>query len=291
MISVSGQMKLGSGFVFAIQCHNESGAADDADSLPTVRVYKQDGVSEPTFVSTASAAKLDDVNTLGTYYYAFTPTTTTGCWIVHISATVDSVTSVHVSTFVLGTNTIDDVHDDLETVDDYLDTEMAALLLLAQTNGVAIDWNKVVNPGSTVDLSDTAINLCDTTTTNTDMRGTDNAATEAKQDTMQTAIDGITGSLTINEPIGAGVFNSASNTLTCLGWLTLNGRRVASPTDCQIDIYDEDGTQVGSSLTSSSADAQGVFKVSGTFNLDSVAIYYGVIEIDTYVNDFAIIIL
>jgi hypothetical protein len=44
------------------------------------------------------------------------------------------------------------------------------------TGAAGIDWANVENPGTTVDLSATDINLVDTTTTNTDMRGTDSAA-------------------------------------------------------------------------------------------------------------------
>jgi hypothetical protein len=44
------------------------------------------------------------------------------------------------------------------------------------TGAVGIDWANVEGQGTTVDLSATDINLVDTTTTNTDMRGTDNAA-------------------------------------------------------------------------------------------------------------------
>lgn len=44
------------------------------------------------------------------------------------------------------------------------------------TGGAAgVDWGNVENASTSVDLSATAISLCDTVTTNTDMRGTDNA--------------------------------------------------------------------------------------------------------------------
>lgn len=54
---------------------------------------------------------------------------------------------------------------------------VAARTLDVTTGGAAgIDWGNVENPTTTVDLSATDINLVDTCTTNTDMRGTDNAA-------------------------------------------------------------------------------------------------------------------
>jgi hypothetical protein len=60
---------------------------------------------------------------------------------------------------------------------------------------VGIDWANVENKGSVVDLSATDINLVDTTTTNTDMRGTDNAAlasvcTEARLSELDAATGG-----------------------------------------------------------------------------------------------------
>lgn len=44
------------------------------------------------------------------------------------------------------------------------------------TGAAGIDWANVENPTTAVDLSATDIQLCDTVTTNTDMRGTDSAA-------------------------------------------------------------------------------------------------------------------
>lgn len=44
------------------------------------------------------------------------------------------------------------------------------------TGAAGIDWGNVENPTTAVDLSATDIQLCDTTTTNTDMRGTNSAA-------------------------------------------------------------------------------------------------------------------
>lgn len=51
------------------------------------------------------------------------------------------------------------------------------------TGEAGVDWANVGGQGTAVDLSATAINLCDTTTTNTDMRGTDNALLAASAPT------------------------------------------------------------------------------------------------------------
>jgi hypothetical protein len=63
----------------------------------------------------------------------------------------------------------------------YLQPTTAGRTLDVTAGGCAgIDWANVEAPTTTVDLSNTSINLCDTVTTNTDMRGTDSAATAAE---------------------------------------------------------------------------------------------------------------
>ena len=61
------------------------------------------------------------------------------------------------------------------------------------TGAAGIDWGNVENKTTVNDLSATDIQLCDTVTTNTDMVGTDNAATAANLATAQTDLDTITG--------------------------------------------------------------------------------------------------
>jgi hypothetical protein len=56
------------------------------------------------------------------------------------------------------------------------ETTAGNTLDVTATGAAGIDWGNIENKGSTVDLSATDINLVDTTTTNTDMRGTDSAA-------------------------------------------------------------------------------------------------------------------
>jgi hypothetical protein len=74
-----------------------------------------------------------------------------------------------------------------------------------------VDWANVESQGSTVDLSATDIQLCDTVTTNTDMRGTDSAATAAaltthdgKLDTVDANIDTLVGRITLTGTANAG---------------------------------------------------------------------------------------
>lgn len=56
-------------------------------------------------------------------------------------------------------------------------TRIAQTLNLTASGNIGIDWANVENPTTVVDLSATDINLVDTCTANTDMRGTDGANT------------------------------------------------------------------------------------------------------------------
>lgn len=67
------------------------------------------------------------------------------------------------------------------------------------TGAAGIDWGNVENASTSVDLSATSINLCDTVTTNTDMRGTDSAllASSAPANFGDLAITVTTGRVTV----------------------------------------------------------------------------------------------
>lgn len=88
---------------------------------------------------------------------------------------------------------------------------------VTSTGAAGIDWANVENQSTSVDLSATAINLCDTVTTNTDMRGTDNAflAASAPTNFGDLAITATTGRVTVgtnNDKSGY----SISGTITTL---------------------------------------------------------------------------
>lgn len=55
------------------------------------------------------------------------------------------------------------------------DTKIPQTLNLTASGNIGIDWANIENPTTAVDLSGTDIQLCDTVTTNSDMRGTDSA--------------------------------------------------------------------------------------------------------------------
>jgi len=63
------------------------------------------------------------------------------------------------------------------------DTKIPQTLNLTASGNIGIDWANVENPTTAVDLSATDIQLCDTVTTNTDMRGTDSALLAASAPT------------------------------------------------------------------------------------------------------------
>lgn len=80
------------------------------------------------------------------------------------------------------------------------------------TGAVGIDWANVEGQATSVDLSATTINLVNTTTTNTDMRGTDNAllASNAPTNFSDLAITAASGQVTVgtnNDKTGYSVAN------------------------------------------------------------------------------------
>ena len=86
------------------------------------------------------------------------------------------------------------------TIELYRSKITAGNTLDVTTTGAAgIDWGNVENASTSVDLSSTSINLCDTVTTNTDMRGTDSALLAASAPTNfgDMAITATTGQVTV----------------------------------------------------------------------------------------------
>lgn len=67
------------------------------------------------------------------------------------------------------------------------------------TGAAGIDWGNIENQATSVNLSSTTTNLCNTVTTNTDMRGTDNAllASSAPTNFSDLAITVTTGQVTV----------------------------------------------------------------------------------------------
>jgi hypothetical protein len=83
---------------------------------------------------------------------------------------------------------IDAIETDTNSLND---TKIPNTLNTTALGNIGIDWANVENPTTAVDLSATDIQLCDTVTTNTDMRGTNSAATAAALATVDTVVDAI----------------------------------------------------------------------------------------------------
>ena len=107
-------------------------------------------------------------------------------------AGIKDVNTTHVSDTA---QTANDNGADLNT----LVTRVPNTLNTTASGNIGIDWANVENPTSIVDLSATDIQLVDTCTTNTDMRGTDNALLAASAPTNfgDLAITITTGEVTV----------------------------------------------------------------------------------------------
>ena len=76
------------------------------------------------------------------------------------------------------------------------------------------------------------------------------------------------------------VYANATDTLTVNAWLTDHGHTVTEPYDCTFNLYDDTGAAVFAELTSTSADANGVFRFTKVApGLAHDKSYYGKVEI------------
>uniref|UniRef100_A0A6M3IH83 Uncharacterized protein n=1 Tax=viral metagenome TaxID=1070528 RepID=A0A6M3IH83_9ZZZZ len=183
-MSYLGSWKLSDVLTFACNTHLAStGAATDADSVPTYRVYENE--TDPPIL-TGSMAKLDDDDTTGFYTEAITLSAANGfeigkCYTIYIEATVSSIKGTISHTFQMQAEVsapdisvsaiADAVWDELKsghttpnTFGDYLDIEVSSRLaptvasrtLDVTANGNAgIDWGNIDNKTATQILSDT----------------------------------------------------------------------------------------------------------------------------------------
>lgn len=163
-----GSRKINDTLVFTVDTHDptNNGAATDADSVPTYRVY-EDETATP--IITGSMAKLDDANTTGFYSEQITLSAVNGLekgksYNIYIEATVSSIKGTISHHFQI------EAEVDANTVSSNVD-------LNADQSGVTIG----------------------TTTTNTDMRGTDNALLAASAPTNfgDLSITASTGKVTV----------------------------------------------------------------------------------------------
>src|SRR5688500_15469386 len=93
----NGSWKIDDLLTFVVNTHSvTTGAAVDADSVPTYRVYEDE---TGTAILTGSMALLDDANTVGLYSEQITLSAANGfekgkCYHVRISATVGGIAGV-----------------------------------------------------------------------------------------------------------------------------------------------------------------------------------------------------
>ena len=152
-----------------------TGVATDADSPPAYRVYEDE---TGTAILTGSMALLDSTNTAGFYSEQITLSAANGfekgkCYSIYISATVSSVAGATHRTFqiqaevavasmnantltasAVATDAVTEIQAGLATaaalttVDDFLDTEVAAILAAVDTEVAAIKAKTDLIPGT-----------------------------------------------------------------------------------------------------------------------------------------------
>jgi hypothetical protein len=273
-----------------------TGAATDADSVPTYRIY-EDETTTP--ILTGSMALLDSVNTTGFYSEQITCSAANGfeqgkSYNIYVTATVNSVTSSMTLTFQMGTASnlawiqgttlasatplranIVQVSDDAtaadnleswldqfanwyDSVDNELKTDVQEVLdaapFDASTDAVLVSDG---TGAGQIDLNAGAIvsvTTVDTTTTNTDMRGTDNAATAAAMATAQADLDIITGA------DGAILQSNAITTSTILD-SAITAAKIATNA-----IGADETNQVDSNMTAISGDSTAADNLEATYD-------------------------
>lgn len=157
-------------------------------------VDSTDGVTPETGITLAAAdqAEVLKENGAATAAMAGAFVAVTGCdgWYDYTASTTDTNTvgeivfvvqdaSVCLPVFVRGFVVEEAVYDamyEASAAGPLQSTVAGRKLDVTATGAAGIDWANIENATTAVDLSATDIQLCDTVTTNTDMRGTDNAA-------------------------------------------------------------------------------------------------------------------
>lgn len=154
--------------------------------LTSFTVYRSRNGAAAAAMTTPTVAEVDSANMPGVYTLLMDEDMTIGAG----NDTEEMVFHITQAAMTPVTRTIE-LYRPKITVGNTLD--------VTATGAAGIDWGNVENASTTVDLSATSINLCDTVTTNTDMRGTDNALLAASAPTNfgDLAITATTGKVTI----------------------------------------------------------------------------------------------
>jgi len=145
-------------FTFTVTTHRfDTGALTDADAVPAYRVYEDE---TGTAILTGNMAKLDDTNTTGFYSEQLTLSAANGfevgkSYSIYVTAAVNSVTGGQSGGFKVIATPVAQTGDSyaivnsgthgnaalkvlIDAIDDFLDTEVAAIL--ADTNELQTDW-------------------------------------------------------------------------------------------------------------------------------------------------------
>src|SRR3990172_3473078 len=150
----------------------DTGAATDADSVPSYRVYEEE---TGTPLLTGSMALLDSANTAGFYSEQITLSAANGfeagkSYSIYIAATVNLVAGASHHTFQVGAKVNTTAWNSLATVALPLAPTVAGRALDVSAAGEAgVDWANGGTPGLTVALSATTGATVTTTTTATNL--------------------------------------------------------------------------------------------------------------------------
>lgn len=128
-----GSWKIDDPVTFVVNTHDDTGAAADADSVPTYRVYENE---TGTPIVTGSMALLDDANTTGCYSEQITLSAASGfekgkSYNIRITATVGGIAGAIIYTFQIE----------------------------AEVDANRVNWANVDNPSTTVQLTGTTVKL------------------------------------------------------------------------------------------------------------------------------------
>jgi len=221
------EVEIGDNLVFSVVTHDAAdGSLTDADAVPAYRIYEDE--TDPPIL-TGNMAKLDDDDTLGFYTESIACTSGNGfengkSYNIYITAAVDSVTGGITYTFKAYDERKSNVLKWLNqacvavTVNGVPEVDITHLGGVAQS---AADLKDFADAGyDPVTNKVQGVLLVDTTTTNSDMRGTDGANT-AVPDVAGTAAglhgttDGLIGGLNDFDPANDTVVNVTNvNTTT-----------------------------------------------------------------------------
>ena len=211
-----GSWKIDDVLTFTCNTHTPStGAVTDADAVPTYRVY-EDETGTP--ILTGSTAKLDDAGTTGYYSEQITLSAANGLekgktYTIRMSATVGGVAGAMSHTFQI------EAEVDANVVSDKTGFDLAA-----DQSAITIG----------------TVTLVTTTTTNTDMRGTDSAALATNYTSTRAGyLDNLSGGAVA---LAAGVdvtqWLGTAVTANVAGQPTVDVTRLGAQTAPLIDLVD-----------------------------------------------------